>query len=249
MAIAPDGASERLRRVINKGLTEQDLLAAAEKLVAAGIVHLKLYVMIGLPTETEDDLDELIGMIRLMQDRILPIGRKRGRVCELSLSVNCFVPKPWTPFQYLSYGGLSREEAGESRTEQQAIMALKGKIRYLRKGLAGLANLHLKADGPERTLTQAVLARGDRRLGPVLFDLARGDTLKRAMKNHGRRPWEYAIRPREREELFPWEIVDHGLRKDYLWQELARSFAELPTIPCLPAVCRRCGVCHEDLSA
>jgi radical SAM superfamily enzyme YgiQ (UPF0313 family) len=131
VAIAADGCSERLRMVINKGLGENDLLSAAERLVAAGIFHLKLYVMIGLPTETREDLDELVGLVDRLQARILPVGRARGRVSELTLSINCFVPKPWTPFQYCSFGGLTTEQASEEGTAK-ALMALKEKIRYLR---------------------------------------------------------------------------------------------------------------------
>ncbi|BCO09684.1 radical SAM protein [Desulfolithobacter dissulfuricans] len=160
VAIAPDGCSERLRRVINKNLTEEDLLSAAVALVGAGIVHLKLYVMIGLPTETRADLDEMISLVHRMHREILPLGRRRGRVTELTLSVNSFVPKPWTPFQYLPYGGLENDEASLDRTCSRAVSALKKKIKYLRAGLAGLANLRIKVDRPERVLQQAVFSRG-----------------------------------------------------------------------------------------
>ncbi|MCL7486693.1 MAG: radical SAM protein [Desulfobulbaceae bacterium] len=249
VAIAPDGCSERLRRVINKGLTEEELLAAAEKLVHAGIVNLKLYVMVGLPTETEDDLAEMVRLVKRLRKRILPIGRKRGRVSEITLSVNSFVPKPWTPFQYVSFGGIDRETADRDRDENNAVMALKGKIRYLRQGLSGVANLRIKADRPERVLQQAVYARGDRRLGPVLMDIGlRGLSLGQALKKHGLTAWEYAVRHRDREERFCWDVIDHGIRKDYLWQEFCRSMKEKPTIPCDPTRCRSCGVCNEQVS-
>jgi len=248
-AIAPDGCSERLRRVINKGLTEKDLLGAAEKLAEAGIVHLKLYVMVGLPTETEADLAEMVMLVRRLQERILPIGKKRGRVSVITLSVNSFVPKPWTPFQYVSFGGLAREKAQRSN-EEQALMALKDKIKYLRKGLAGVPNLKIKADRPERVLSQAVYARGDRRLGPVLVAMARrGLTLKQALKEQGLRAWEFAIRPREEKELFPWDVIDHGIRKEYLWQEYLKSGKEKTTPACDTLRCKRCGVCNEKISA
>ena len=246
VAIAPDGCSERLRRVINKGLTAKDLLEAAEKLVGAGIVNLKLYVMVGLPTETEDDLEEMVCLVKQLQEHILSIGRKRGRVSEITLSVNSFVPKPWTPFQYVSFGGFESETAALSRDEGKAVMALKGKIRYLRKGLSGVANLRIKVDSPERVLQQAVYARGDRRLGPVLLDIGvHGLTFKQAMKKQGLTAWEYAVRPRSNAEQFCWDVIDHGIRKDYLWQEFLKSMEEKPTIPCDPARCKRCGVCNE----
>jgi radical SAM superfamily enzyme YgiQ (UPF0313 family) len=246
VAIAADGCSERLRCLINKGLQESDLLSAAERLVSAGIFHLKLYVMIGLPTETREDLDELIRLVDRLHERILPIGRSRGRVSELTLSINCFVPKPWTPFQYCSFGGLAPAVAKE-QTTVRALAALKEKIRYLRKMLSRKANLRLKFDHPEQALQQAVYSRADRRIGPALLDIGTGRaSFKQALKRQHIDPWQYAIRPRHQNELMCWEVVDHGIRSGYLWEEFEKAKRETTTRPCDPAVCRRCGVCHED---
>lgn len=248
VAIAPDGCSQRLRRVINKGLTEKDLLASSEKLVAAGIFNLKLYVMIGLPTETNDDLDEMIRLVKQLHEKILPIGQKRGRVSTITLSVNSFVPKPWTPFQYTSFGGLDEDTAELIHDETKAVLALKEKIKYLRKGLSKVANLKIKVDRPERVLQQAVYARGDRRLAPVLVDVGvHGRSLKQALKKHGLTAWEYAVRPRSRSEQFCWDIIDHNIKKEYLWQEYIKGREEKTTMPCDTAKCKRCGVCNEDI--
>lgn len=245
VAIAADGCSERLRTLINKGLSEDDLLSAAERLVTAGIFHLKLYVMIGLPTETREDLDELIRLVERLRSRILPVGRARGRVSELTLSINCFVPKPWTPFQYCSFGGLSPLAASEQRVEP-ALAALKGAIHYLRKMLNKTANLHLKFDHPEQALQQAVYARADRRIGPALLDVGLGRfSFKQALRRLGIDSWLYAVRPRRRDEQMCWEVVDHGIRPGYLWEEYERALRGTATRPCEPAVCRRCGVCNE----
>jgi len=251
VAIAPDGSSQRLRQVINKGLSEQDLLTAAVSLVAdAGIYTLKLYVMIGLPTETEQDLDELISLIHRIREEILPVGRKRGRVCEIILSVNSFVPKPWTPFQYCSFAGLGRQEAGQEQDARRAVAVLKRKIKYLKKNLANVANLHLKVDRPEGVLSQAVFSRADRRIAPVLLDIGTGRrSFKQAMKAHGLNAWEYAVRPRSADELFCWQVVDHGIEDGYLHRELEKALAGRTTLPCDTAVCRRCGVCHETAAA
>ena len=244
-AIAADGCSERLRRLINKGLTADDLISAAVRLVEAGIFHLKLYVMIGLPTETQEDLDELIGLVDRLQKQILPVGRARGRVSALTLSINCFVPKPWTPFQYCSFGGLAPVLAEEQGT-MQALVALKEKIRYLRKRLATKANLRLKFDHPEQALQQAVFARADRRIGPALLDIGTGRfSFKQALLRHRINPWQYAIRPRYQSERMCWEVVDHGIRSGYLWEEFEKAMRGTTTRPCDPAVCRRCGVCLE----
>ncbi len=243
VAIAPDGSSERLRRVINKGLTERDLLDGALALVEAGIVHLKLYVMLGLPTETRQDIDELVGLVRTMHELILPVGRRRGRVTRITLSVNSFVPKPWTPFQYVSYGGLSPAEAMADRDGHRSLVALKEKIQYLRKKLKRVANLRIRVDRPERVLQQAVFSRGDRRLAPVLLAMGRGSSFRRAMRGHGLESWQYAIRPRRQDERMCWEILDHGIRPGYLWQEYRKAMQEQQTSPCDTARCRRCGVC------
>jgi radical SAM superfamily enzyme YgiQ (UPF0313 family) len=243
VAIAADGCSERLRTLINKGLGEDDLLDAAERLVTAGIFHLKLYVMIGLPTETNEDLDELIRLVDRLQARILPAGRARGRVSELTLSINCFVPKPWTPFQYCSFGGLDPALAAQEDTAT-ALAVLKEKIRYLRRLLTGKANLRLKFDHPEQALQQAVYARADRRIGPALLDIGTGRlSFKQALQRHRINPWIYAIRPRHRLERLCWEVVDHGIRPGHLWEEWEKALSGRPTRPCEPAVCRRCGVC------
>lgn len=249
-AIAPDGCSERLRRLINKGLTEEDLLDAAVRLAEAGIVHLKLYVMIGLPTETDEDLREMVDFIGRLQERLLAVGRKRGRVAELTLSVNSFVPKPWTPFQYVPFGGLDPRTAEACRDESEAIVALKRKIKYLRSNLAGTANLRIKTDRPERVLQQAVFARGDRRLAPVLVDMAvRGSTLKKAMAAHGLTAWEYAVRPRSEDEIFCWDVIDHGINKKYLWREYRKGMNEETTGACEVDACIRCGVCDNGNQA
>jgi radical SAM superfamily enzyme YgiQ (UPF0313 family) len=242
-AIAADGASERLRFLINKGLSEDDLLAAAERLVHAGILHLKLYVMIGLPTETRAALDELIRLVDRLRTRILPIGRSRGRVSALTLSVNCFVPKPWTPFQYCSFGGLTAAE-GDTATIEEALLALKEKIRYLRRMLSAKANLHLKFDHPEQALQQAAYARADRRIGPALLAVGSGRSFKQACRQNRIDPRQFAVRPRGREERMCWEVIDQGIRPGYLWEEYERALRGRATGPCEPVGCHRCGVCH-----
>lgn len=247
VAIAPDGSSERLRRVINKGLCEEDLVAAAVRLAGAGIYHLKLYIMIGLPTETNEDLAELADLIQRIQTELLAIGRERGRLTELTLSVNSFVPKPWTPFQYCSYGGLSSVQAKEDTTHRKAVMALKEKIKYLRKALRLIPNVRINVDRPERVLHQAVFARADRRIAPLLLDLGMGRlSFTQAAQRHNLSPWQYAVRPREEGERMCWEIIDHGLKPGYLWKEYAKSMAGQVTPPCETTVCRRCGICNQN---
>lgn len=246
VAIAPDGGSQRLRRVINKGLSEDDLLAAAEALAAAGLTRLKLYLMVGLPTETTEDLEEMLALIGKIRARMDPLGRRRGRLCELTLSVNSFTPKPWTPFQFHPFGIGEQLNPGETGSGAQAVRTLKGRIRFLQEGLKKEANVRMTSDKPEQVLFQAVLARGDRRLAPVLLEMAAtGMNWKQAMKKNGLAPEWYAVRGYGRDEALAWNIIGHGVRQEYLWDEYMKAFAGERTPPCVPAVCRRCGVCRD----
>ena len=238
VALAPDGCSQRLRQAINKDLSEEALLDAAGRLVAAGIVRLKLYWMIGLPTESDADILEAARLVGKIKERIDPIGRARGRICHLTLSVNCFVPKPWTPLQYHIFGGEPDAKA--------AVAGLRRRLTLFRQAVQGLANLSFHSQDPASVLWQAVLAKGDRRLAPVILDMAMsGRPWTQAMKRHGLTAADYAALSGDAETPLPWLILDHGLQDDYLWREYERALAGQTTAPCQPASCRRCGVCHD----
>jgi len=245
VAIAPDGASERLRRVINKNITEEELLLAAKRLEEVGLYKLKLYLMIGLPTETFEDLQEMLDLIKKIKAQMLPGGKARGRLCEITLSVNCFAPKPWTPFQFHPFGGESLE-TGEEGSAAGAVKSLKAKLDFLRKGLRQEANVRMNHDKPENVLFQAVLARGDRRLAKVIATIARkAAPWKQAMRTHGLKPETFAIHQYGEQDYFPWNIVDHGIKQEYLWQEYQKSFQARTTVACDTTICRRCGVCGD----
>jgi radical SAM superfamily enzyme YgiQ (UPF0313 family) len=246
VAIAPDGSSERLRRVINKGLDETDLLRAAEQLVTAGIFKLKLYLMIGLPSETDADLLEAVTLVGKIKERIDPIGKERKRLTEIVISVNCFAPKPWTPFQYHPFGMSFPLAPGEEGSATEAVYELKRRQKLLRNGFSPLANVQVQFDKPESVLFQAVLSRGDRRLAAMLLTMAdTGCSWKQAMKKHHLTAEEYAVRSVDEASWFPWYVIDHGIDLGYLWQEYRRAFAEKLTSGCVTAICRRCGVCHD----
>ncbi len=246
VAIAPDGASERLRQVINKGMDEGDILTACRNLAEAGLYKLKIYLMIGLPTEEIDDLDEMIGLIQKIQGIMEPMGKKRGRLCEIQLSVNCFIPKPWTPFQFHCFGVSSRLREGEVRLVKESIKTLKQKISYLRKSIAAMSNVRLRCDNPEKVVFQAVLAKGDRRLAGVLFDMAATNlSWKRAMKNNNLTAEQFILTGTGESTFVPWSIIDHGINMKYLYREYTRSFSGQTTKPCDTKICRSCGVCRE----
>jgi radical SAM superfamily enzyme YgiQ (UPF0313 family) len=230
-AIAPETGSERMRRVINKGLDEKQILDAADLLVAGGIPHLKLYFMIGLPTETEEDVTALIALVKRIKHRFLSASRARGRMGEIVVSLNCFVPKPATPFQWVAM-----EEVGE----------LKRKIKRITTGLKKTPNVRVQTDVPRWAHLQALLSRGDRRVA---------DLLALAHRNQGNWPQTFKMSPlnasfyvnRERleDEIFPWDFIDHGISRNFLWDEYQRARAAKLSPPCPmdPAACRLCGVC------
>lgn len=233
-AIAPDGGSERLRRVINKGITEDDCLMAAESLVKAGITNLKLYFMIGLPTEEEEDLHEMVKLVAAIQRTILAVGRSKGRFSRIVLSINTFVPKAWTPLQYHPFCSLA---------------AMKNKMKFLRKQFASFHNLRLSFDKPSDAYFQATLARGDRRVGQALHAVMLSPkNWRHAFADAGIDSEFYAMRQRESDELFPWDVVDHGIDKRYLWKEYQLALQGKVSQGCeIDAThhCKRCGVCHD----
>jgi radical SAM superfamily enzyme YgiQ (UPF0313 family) len=246
VAIAPDGCSERLRMVINKGLDEDDIIRAAERLVAAGIYKLKIYLMIGLPTETEEDLSEAVQLVGKIKGKIDPIGRLRGRLCEILISINCFTPKPWTPFQFHPFGISEQLKRGEHKSRQEVVSELKKRLKILKIGFGAYSNVHMSHDKPDNVLFQAVLARGDRRLAGVLLEMAiYGIPWKQAMRRKGLTAEQYALCGFDESDCFPWSIIDHSINQSYLWREYQKAFAGKKSEPCDTQRCRRCGVCHD----
>ncbi len=230
--IAPEVGSRRMRRVINKGLTEDHILTAAEKLVAGGIPNLKLYFMAGLPTEDEEDIAAIVTLVKRIKDRFLRSSRARGRMGSITVSLNSFVPKPFTPFQW---------------SAMDSVRVLKQKIKKIKNGLKKVSNVRVHADVPRWAYLQALLARGDRRVAQLL-------TL--AHENNGNWPKTFKAAPlnadfyvqrhREQAECLPWDFIDHGIDKAFLWNEYQRSLAAKTTKPCPmdPEHCRVCGVCQ-----
>ncbi|MCF8032114.1 MAG: radical SAM protein [Desulfarculaceae bacterium] len=228
VALAPEAGSERLRRVINKHLNEAELATAVETLISAGVPNLRLYFMVGLPGETDDDIDELIALVGRVRSQVVSFSRAKGHLGRVTASLSAFVPKPWTPFQW------------EAMAPLKLIAA---RMKRIKKALSPGANLKVTSDVPKFARLQAVLARGDRRLTPLLELLAQGESLERAYGQSGVDPDFYAHRERPQDEVFPWEIVDHRVSRDYLWAEARRASREAQSPPCEPETCRRCGAC------
>lgn len=227
--IAPDAGSERMRRVINKGFGEQEVITAVERLVTAGIANIRLYFMVGLAFETQADVRAIVDLSRRIKKSFLQASRSKGRIGTLSLSVSCFVPKPVTPLQWVA---------------MERPAQLKQKLNLLRHALAAEPNLTVRADNPRQALVQALLARGSRRCALVLEQaLAAGGNWTTVLKNPAVDLEALVFRTRDRDEAFAWEIIDHGVSRAYLWKEYRKASRAQTTDPCPTAgPCRRCGV-------
>lgn len=232
VALAPEAGSSRLRRVINKGLTEADLEQAVVNLQAAGLANLRLYFLLGLPTETREDVEAIAKLTKRLQHAVAKATAGRSRLAALTLSLNSFVPKPFTPFQWASFAGVAE---------------LKDRIKRVKRELRGEPGLRVHADLPKWAYVQALLARGDRRVADLLWRAHQlGGDWTRAGRESPLNPDFFVLRERPREELFPWDFIDHGLNKSYLWEEYQKALAGRETPPCPPESCQRCGVCPRD---
>jgi len=231
-SIAPDAGSERLRAVINKGIKKEDILNAAETLVANGIPNLKLYFMVGLPTETKEDVDAIVRLCKHIKHRFLKASKVTKRIGEITVSLNSFVPKPFTPFQWVA---------------MEDMRTLKTKIKRVKEGLKKTANLRVHADIPRWAYIQGLLSRGDRQVSQILL-LAHqnqgnwAQTLKASPLN----PDFYTQRERSFDELFPWDFIDQGIDKSFLTREYQRALKGKTSPPCPIEACTICGVCQED---
>lgn len=226
ITIAPETGSERLRRVINKGISEENLRTAAQLSAKSGIQHMRLYIMIGLPTETDEDIDAIVGLAERTQAHMAEVGCK-GR---LTLSINPFIPKPFTPFQWMA---MDHQKSVEK------------KLQYIKKSLQKNRRIEVLVESPKEAYIQGVLARGDRRLGKVLAACAldRGSkSFKSEMKKACLDMDDCNYRERKFEDYLPWSHLDMGLRDGYLEQEWQRAVDEAYTPPCMEG-CKRCGVC------
>ncbi len=230
-AIAPDAGSERMRLVINKGISEEDVLNGVEILVAAGIPNIRLYFMVGLPTETMDDVDAIITLSKRVKKKFLLASRSRGSMGRITISLNPFIPKPFTPFQWAAM-----EETG----------VLRSKIKKVKEGLNRVANVRVSAASHREAYIQAILSRGDRRIAALLLAANRnGGNWTRAFKESSINP-EHYNRERDIAELLPWGFINHGIKKSFLIEEYGKAKRSKASPPCRMESCSTCGICREE---
>jgi radical SAM superfamily enzyme YgiQ (UPF0313 family) len=235
LTFAPEAGSERLRRVINKNATAEDLLSTAEAAYSSGWQRIKLYFMLGLPTETMEDVEAIAELVRAVRE----VGRRaRGGRVQVNVSANTFVPKAHTPFQWLALA-----DPRQISERQNA----------LRRSLRSRA-FKLSWSDPEETWLEAALARGDRRLGQVVLrawqagarfdawnECFRPQLWRQAFSESALNPDFYTARERPKDERLPWDHIDTGVTKSFLWKEYERALYGRPSTNCAQG-CLECGV-------
>ena len=231
---APETGSDRLRRVINKTFTNADMIQAADVAFGRGWDLIKVYTMIGLPTETKEDLDELVTLV----EGILAQGRRHGRK-EVNVSVGPFVPKSWTPFQWAPFDGVD---------------LLERKLRYLKDRFRRVRGAKMKWHEPREAEIECVLSRGDRRAARVIHTAWRSgvrfdgwsehfryDLWQRAFEAEGI-PASTYLRAYDLDEVLPWDVLDASITKRFLRVELVKAKKEMRTEDCKWGHCYACGV-------
>jgi radical SAM superfamily enzyme YgiQ (UPF0313 family) len=242
VTVAPEAGSERMRRVINKNLTEPEILRAAEWLVGSGVQSLKLYFMVGAPTETREDVAAIADLTSKIHQRFCS---KSAKVGGLTLSVNAFSPKPWTPFQW---------------EPMEEIPSLREKLSLLGKRLSRLPRVTVDVESPREAYYQTLLSRGDRRTGQILLEAhrngsdwwsviqrlrrsAKRESVERGMWSGDLNPDFFVHRRYDAHEILPWDFIDHSVSKQYLWVEWRKALLERQTLPCDVTTCHSCEAC------
>jgi radical SAM superfamily enzyme YgiQ (UPF0313 family) len=217
ITVAPETGSDRLRRVINKTVTNEEILAAAELIFANGIESLKLYYMIGLPTETDEDLVAIRDLTLQLRERMLAHAKPRGRVGSITGSVNPLIPKPGTAYQWLPM-------------EDQAVTDRK--MKRLRALMAGIDNVYFNIKSERHSYYQALLSLGDRRVAPAIAAAERnGQNWRAAVAETGVDADFYMFRDRSHDSVLPWDIIDGGMKASFFHSEYEKALAEEWTLP------------------
>lgn len=221
LTIAPEAGTPRLRNLINKPSTEEDIRSAISAARQAGMARVKMYFMIGLPTETDEDVAAIADLVRLLAEDFPSIS--------FQVSVSCFVPKPWTPFQWVPM-------------ERESV--LRRRYVALKRAVLAIGGVKFTGESPRLAMVQGYLARGDRRLADVIeAAMLNGGNYPAALRLTGVDVTPYLYRARDESEVLPWDHVDVRVHKSYLWKEYQRALRGELTGPCRLDECTACGAC------
>lgn len=226
LTLAPEAGSIKMREVINKGITPEHLYNAIDLGIRAGIHNFRLYIMVGLPFEEDDDIEEIIEMAKAVKQCMNNLGSKG----LLTLSINPFIPKPFTPFQWLP---------------MENIKIVENRLKYIKSSLKNIKGIDVLIESPKEAYIQGILARGDRKISHVLkevHEMGGIKAFKKAMKKNELDESFYLYRTRSEEEIFAWDILNMGFQRSYLYNELINAKKRKHTLKCFEG-CKRCGVC------
>jgi radical SAM superfamily enzyme YgiQ (UPF0313 family) len=217
VTIAPEVGSDRLRRVVNKTITNDEIIAATEMIFASGMENLKLYYMIGIPSETDEDLEAIRDQTLQMRDIMMKHAKGRGHVGRIVGSVNPLVPKPGTAYQWLPM----EDDASIDR-----------KIKRLRALTSDIENVYFNIKSERHSFYQALMSLGDRRVAPAIEAAERnGGNWRAAVKEAGVDADFYVFRDRSEDPVLPWDIIDGGMKDSFFRAEMAKARREEWTLP------------------
>jgi len=232
LAIAPEAGSERLRNVINKHLTRQKIMEAATLISETSDFSVRLYFLVGLPTETRSEVEEIVDLVKGIKHHMVKASAERGRIGQIRVSVNCFVPKPFTPFQWFPLDQLS---------------SLKEKQKWIKKALGKEGGIKVNPDIPKWAYVQTLLSMGDRRVGAILHASHKlGGNWTKALRFSDVNPDFFVYRPKGLDEVLPWDFIDNGILKSHLISEYKLALKGEESDVCNVGECFRCGVCSRN---
>ncbi len=217
LTIAPETGSDRLRRVINKTMTNVEILEKADLIFSSGFENLKLYFMIGLPTETDEDLDAIRGLTLQLRDVMMAHARGRGHVGRIVGSVNPLIPKPGTAYQWLPLEG---------------VASIDRKTKRLKGLLAGIDNVYFSVKSERHSYYQALLSLGDRRVAPAIVAAEQnGGNWRAAVAEVRLNADAYLFRDRSNDRVLPWDIIDGGMKQAFFRAEYQKALGAEWTLP------------------
>jgi radical SAM family uncharacterized protein len=239
LTFAPEAGTQRLRNVINKSVSEEDILETTGDAFEAGWQRLKLYFMIGLPTEEKKDLEGIVNLVF----KVVKVGKQklpRGKGFTVAVNISAFSPKPHTPFQWVS------QDSYRKIREKLAFLKQRLKSRYVQ----------IKIHDAASSVIEAAIARGDRRVAEVIYEVWRSgarfdawtehfdfERWQKSFKKCGLSVEMYTQRKRDYKEILPWDHIDSGISRVFLWEEYQKALRGETTPDCRFAACPGCGIC------